>query len=113
MDFTEKKIWFDVEEPKTAVMFKSLFKMFQNMGAELFITARDYDSTYKILDEKYYPPMLADSAKMSYMDFSVVFFRAWLYFMLEPFPWRSSTKLQLLAYPQTILWYFLIPFIIL
>ncbi len=46
-----KRIWFDIEEPKTAVMFKSLFKMFQDEGAELLITARDYDSTIQILDD--------------------------------------------------------------
>ena len=47
----DKRIWFDIEEPKTAVMFKSLFKMFQDEGAELLITARDYDSTIQILDD--------------------------------------------------------------
>jgi predicted glycosyltransferase len=31
-------------------MFNSLWKMFQNENTELLITARDYDSTYKILD---------------------------------------------------------------
>ncbi len=51
MDLSDKKIWFDVEEPKTAVMFQSLFEMFQDMGAELLITARDYDSTFHILDD--------------------------------------------------------------
>lgn len=51
MNLSKKKIWFDVEEPKTAVMFKSLFEMFQNEGATLLITARDYDSTFHILDD--------------------------------------------------------------
>ena len=51
MDLSDKKIWFDVEEPKTAVMFQSLFEMFQEMGAEILITARDYDSTFHILDD--------------------------------------------------------------
>ncbi|MFX1277362.1 MAG: DUF354 domain-containing protein [Promethearchaeota archaeon] len=47
----EKKIWIDVEQPKTGIMFNPLFKMFQQEGAELLITARDYDSTYKILED--------------------------------------------------------------
>ena len=51
MSLLNKRIWFDIEEPKTAVMFKSLFKMFQNEGAKLLITARDYDSTIQILDD--------------------------------------------------------------
>jgi predicted glycosyltransferase len=50
MSFFGKRIWIDIEQPKTAVMFKSLWKMFQNEDAELLITARDYDSTYQILD---------------------------------------------------------------
>ncbi|MFX0023805.1 MAG: DUF354 domain-containing protein [Candidatus Hermodarchaeota archaeon] len=50
MSLTGKRIWIDIEQPKTAIMFKSLWKMFQNDNAELLITARDYDSTYQILD---------------------------------------------------------------
>jgi hypothetical protein len=51
MSLSGKKIWIDVEQPKTGIMFNSLFKRFQTEGAELLITARDYDSTYKILDD--------------------------------------------------------------
>ena len=50
MSLSNKKIWFDIEEPKTAIMFNSLFAIFQNEGAEILITARDFDSTYQILD---------------------------------------------------------------
>jgi len=49
MSFTGKKIWIDIEQPKTAVMFKSLFKRFEKERFDLLITARDYDSTYQIL----------------------------------------------------------------
>ena len=51
MRLINKKIWIDIEEPKTAVMFYSLVKMFQGEGAEVLITARDYDSTFHILDD--------------------------------------------------------------
>jgi len=52
MNLSGKKIWIDVEEPKTGIMFTSLFKMFENEGgAELLITARDFDSTFQILDD--------------------------------------------------------------
>ncbi|MFX0038228.1 MAG: DUF354 domain-containing protein [Promethearchaeota archaeon] len=50
MSLSGKRVWIDIEQPKTAIMFKSLWKMFQNENAELLITARDYDSTYQILD---------------------------------------------------------------
>jgi predicted glycosyltransferase len=51
MSLVGKKIWIDIEEPKTGIMFKSLFKMFMNEGAELLITARDFDSTFKVMDD--------------------------------------------------------------
>jgi predicted glycosyltransferase len=50
MSLSGKRIWIDIEQPKTAIMFNSLWKMFQNENADLLITARDYDSTYQILD---------------------------------------------------------------
>ena len=51
MSLFEKKIWIDVEQPKTGVMFNTLFKMFEKEKIELLITARNYDSTYQILDD--------------------------------------------------------------
>lgn len=51
MNYKNKKIWIDIEQPKTAVMFQSLIEKFENEGSELLITARDYDSTYQILDD--------------------------------------------------------------
>ena len=51
MSLINKKIWIDIEEPKTAIMFYSLLKKFQREDAELLVTARDYDSTFQILDD--------------------------------------------------------------
>ncbi|MFX0001418.1 MAG: DUF354 domain-containing protein [Candidatus Hodarchaeota archaeon] len=51
MSLSGKRIWIDIEQPKTAIMFNSLHKMFENEGSELLITARDYDSTYQILED--------------------------------------------------------------
>ncbi len=51
MSLLKKKIWIDVEEPKTGIIFKPLFKKFEKEGAELLITARDYDSTFQIMDD--------------------------------------------------------------
>jgi predicted glycosyltransferase len=51
MSLKNKKIWIDIEQPKTAVMFHSLIKRFENEDSNLLITARDYDSTYQILDD--------------------------------------------------------------
>ncbi|MHA1338906.1 MAG: DUF354 domain-containing protein [Promethearchaeota archaeon] len=49
--FNGKKIWIDIEQPKAAIMLKTLIKKFEEAGADTFITARDYDSTFKIMDE--------------------------------------------------------------
>ena len=51
MSLLKKKIWIDIEEPKTAIMFDSLIKNLNNEKASLFITARNYDSTFQILDD--------------------------------------------------------------
>lgn len=51
MSLDNKKIWIDIEEPKTAIMFNSLITKLEDEGASLLITARDYDSTFQILDD--------------------------------------------------------------
>ena len=51
MSLAKKKIWIDIEQPKTAIMFHSLIRRFENEESDLLITARDYDSTYQILDD--------------------------------------------------------------
>ncbi|MFX0140535.1 MAG: DUF354 domain-containing protein [Candidatus Hodarchaeota archaeon] len=51
MSLSGKKIWIDIEQPKTAIMFNSLFKLFKKEDPELLVTARDYDATYQILDD--------------------------------------------------------------
>lgn len=51
MSLINKKVWIDIEQPKTAIMFHSLIKRFELEKSNLLITARDYDSTYQILDD--------------------------------------------------------------
>ena len=51
MSLFNKKIWIDIEQPKTAIMFQSLIKRFENEESNLLITARDYEPTYQILDD--------------------------------------------------------------
>jgi len=48
---TKKRIWIDIEEPKTGIMFKSLIERLNQHKYEILLTARDYDSTFQILDE--------------------------------------------------------------
>ncbi|MBD3186391.1 DUF354 domain-containing protein [Candidatus Bathyarchaeota archaeon] len=50
MSFRGKRIWMDMEEPKAAIQFQSLFSRFKEGGATLLVTARDFDATFKILD---------------------------------------------------------------
>ncbi len=52
MILKNKRIWIDIEQPKTAIMLHSLIKRFENEESNLLITARDYESTYQILDDK-------------------------------------------------------------
>jgi 4-amino-4-deoxy-L-arabinose transferase-like glycosyltransferase len=69
-------------------------------------------STYKIFAPEYYAGgYLSDSSQISTFDFAKGFFKGWLYFLLMPFPWMIGTRLQLVSFPQTVLWYFILPFI--
>ncbi|TFF87320.1 MAG: DUF354 domain-containing protein, partial [Promethearchaeota archaeon] len=52
MSLSEKKIWIDLEQPKAAVMLTPLIDMLEKEGADIMITARDYDSTYDLLNER-------------------------------------------------------------
>lgn len=51
MTLAGKRIWIDIEEPKTAIMFKPLIRAFKQENVELLITARDFDSTFKVIDD--------------------------------------------------------------
>lgn len=51
MSLKNKKVWIDIEEPKTGIMFNSLIRKFTEEGAQILITARDYDSTWDIMDD--------------------------------------------------------------
>lgn len=69
--------------------------------------------TYKIFADKYYSGgSMNQSNYISAIDFTKGFFKGWFYFLLVPFPWKTSTGLQLVSYAQVILWYLFIPFIV-
>ena len=69
-------------------------------------------TVYKVFDAKYYRGgSMSHSNHISFIDFTRGFFRGWAYFLLLPFPWITYTGLQLISYPQVILWYLFIPFI--
>lgn len=65
------------------------------------------DSGYYI-----YPTYCYRDQKCSLIDVSKAYTRGMYYVLLSPFPWRVDSELQLMAYPQAVLWYFMIPFIL-
>lgn len=72
-------------------------------------------SSYRILEEKYYAEEYKERTKLSemtYVEFSKTFSKAWFYFLLTPFPWHTQTQLQLSVQPQMIIWYILLPFVL-
>ncbi len=60
-------------------------------------------STYRIYDDD-----LVSGGKVNKAKLINGFLKGWFYFMLVPFPWAVSSKLQILSYPQAIIWYFLL-----
>jgi len=65
------------------------------------------DSGYHI-----YPLHCYKDGKCSVKDVAKAYTKGMYYVLLSPFPWRIDSKLQLMAYPQTVLWYFMIPFVL-
>ncbi|MDD5195735.1 MAG: glycosyltransferase family 39 protein [Candidatus Omnitrophica bacterium] len=71
-------------------------------------------STYKVFDDKYYSPgSLSQAEYISFTDFVKGILRGWFYFILVPFPWKIYSRLQMLSYPQVLLWYLFLPFVFL
>lgn len=50
------------------------------------------------------------SGSLNIKDLAGAYIKGVSYFLLSPFPWRISSAAQLVAYPQIILWYFLLFF---
>lgn len=68
--------------------------------------------TYKLYDNRVYSGQF-DINSLSYLELVKGLFKGWFHFFLEPFPWKISSKLSLLSFPQMIIWYFLVLFSIL
>ncbi|UCB56952.1 MAG: glycosyltransferase family 39 protein [Candidatus Omnitrophota bacterium] len=49
-------------------------------------------------------------AELSNLSIIKGLFKGWFHFLLEPFPWKISSTFSILAFPQMIVWYFLLPF---
>lgn len=45
-------------------------------------------------------------------DLAQAYAKGMAYVLFSPFPWKINSKLQLAAYPQTILWYFMLPVVV-
>jgi len=69
--------------------------------------AKDDDSGYLIYPEHCYKEL-----KCSPIDAARAYTKGMYHVLLSPFPWRVESRMQLMAYPQTILWYFMMPFIV-
>ncbi|MHA1794318.1 MAG: DUF354 domain-containing protein [Promethearchaeota archaeon] len=50
MTMDAKKIWIDLEEPKAPIQYQHLFKWLEKDNVNVLVTARDFDSTFDILD---------------------------------------------------------------
>ncbi len=65
------------------------------------------DSGYYI-----YPPRCYREETCGPIDLARAYGRGMYYAVFSPFPWRVDSKLQLMAYPQVMVWYLMIPFIL-
>ncbi len=63
-------------------------------------------SVYRIYDGS----LVSAEGKANITVLMAGFLKGWFYFMLVPFPWSITTLLQVLSYPQIIIWYILLYF---
>lgn len=64
---------------------------------------------YNLYDDWLYLPS-SSSSSVGFLGMLKAFLRGWTHFFLEPFPYKLFSKLSLVALPQMIFWYCLIPF---
>jgi len=65
------------------------------------------DSGYLI-----YPSYAYSNYYCNLKDLPLAYAKGMYHVIFSPFPWKVESKLQLMAYPQTIIWYILIPFFV-
>ncbi|MCQ9207534.1 MAG: hypothetical protein NG740_06625, partial [Omnitrophica bacterium] len=53
-----------------------------------------------------------DRFRYSFRDLTGGYLKGWMYVLFSPFPWKIESNLQFMAYPQTVLVYFAIPFVL-
>jgi hypothetical protein len=59
-----------------------------------------------------FPNHCYEGCRCSFKDIIKAYANGMRYVLFSPFPWRINSKLQLMAYPQVILWYCMLPFIL-
>ena len=71
------------------------------------------DSGYFIYPSRYYKALFDCKAHAwDPDDIMAAYIKGMGYVLFSPFPWKIDSKLQLMALPQVILWYVMLPFII-
>ena len=59
-----------------------------------------------------YPAYCYQGLRCTIPDLFKAYMKGMAYALFSPFPWQIDSKIQLMAYPQIILFYFSLPFII-
>lgn len=94
----------------TVVKIKDKFLNFDSIALNL------YEKNVAILSQEgsnfeIYEEGLLRNNKVDKLKFFIGAGKGLVFFMLVPFPWTISSMAQLIAYPQVIIWYFLLPFV--
>lgn len=65
------------------------------------------DSGYLI-----YPTECYNGTRCGYFDILRGYLKGLAYVIFSPFPWKMGSNLQMAAYPQVMMWYFMLPFVV-
>ena len=72
-------------------------------------------SGFAVIDDSgylVYPAHCYQDFSCNLTEFFGAYFKGMVYAIFAPFPWQIASKLQLMAYPQIILWYCMLPFVV-
>lgn len=86
-----------------------------NLTQESLKKAATYQQIQAVTDEAgyfIYDNTAISEGRINLISLSLSYLKGLSYALFSPFPWTITSRLQLFAYPQILMWYFLFPFVI-
>ncbi len=100
----------------SVILFSNLIDLNpRDLAQELIKKAAHYQKMQAVSDEAgylIYENTTAMEGRINLISIPLSYIKGLSYALFSPFPWAITSRLQLFAYPQILMWYFLFPFTI-